>query len=70
MRIVLIFVLFISSLFAIGKYPSDIPLPKTEVIKMDTKYCNEVCMTGYLYRGQVFSFFYQIMKHYHKVMNN
>jgi hypothetical protein len=41
---------------AIGKYPSEIALPKTTVIKMDTQECGDSCLAQYLVDGQLFSF--------------
>jgi hypothetical protein len=56
MRFILLVISLSISLFAIGKYPSEIALPKTTVIKMDTQRCDDSCLANYLINGEMFSF--------------
>lgn len=54
----LIFILCLLPLFVLAKsqYLSPLPLPESEVINLDTKYCSSSCLKNYYEDGLIFSF--------------
>lgn len=56
MRTVVFFVLFVSSLFAVGSKVSHIPPVQSVFIDVEGKSCDKACLQELLDKGEVFSF--------------